>query len=68
MRTCRSIIIILDILADWLYPLDNIFIAGNKNQPVKMKISCAFLICFLLVVAVISSSGKEVFITLFFVY
>ena len=57
-----------DILADWLYPLDNIFIAENKNQPVKMKICCAFLIYVLLVVAVDSSSGKEVFITFFFFY
>ena len=57
-----------DILADWLHPLDTIFIAENKNQSVKMKISCAFLICFLLVVAVVSSSGKELFITFFFVY
>ena len=57
-----------DILADWLHPLDNIFIAENKNQLVKMKISCAFLICFLLVMVVVSSSGKELFITFFFVY
>ena len=57
-----------DILADWLHPLDNIFIAENKNQFVKMKISCAFFICFLVVVAVVSSSGKELFITFFFVY
>ena len=57
-----------DILADWLHPLDTIFIAENKNKSVKMKISCAFMICFLLVVAVVSSSGKELFITFFFLY